>query len=160
MTVKTTAGSRVFIGSSTAVGSGSPPFAYEDDSYTEIGEIENLGEFGDESNAVTFLSLAAARVRKLKGARDAGTLALVCGRDPLDAGQQALDAAEQTDFAYNFKVIPSDAPSADYADGVIYFSAIVMSRRNQFGGGDDVTKKAYSLAVDSALEETAPAASP
>lgn len=160
MTVKTTSGARIFIGSTTRVGTGSPAFAYEDDSYTEIGEVENLGEFGDESAEVNFSAIGDARVRILKGARKAGTLALVVGRDPLDAGQLALDAAEQTKFDYNFKVIAADAPSEDYTDSVFYFSAPVMSRKNNFGANDDVTKKMYNLGINSALTEQPAETSP
>lgn len=160
MTVKTTSGARVFIGTTTRLGSGSPAFAYADDTYTEVGEVENLGEFGDESAAVTFSAIGDARIRKLKGARDAGTLALVVGRDPLDVGQLALDAAEQTKFEYNFKVIAADAPSEDYTDSVFYFSGLVMSRRNQFGANDDITKKMYNIGINSALAEEPAETSP
>lgn len=151
--VNTTAGARIFIGSTTRVGSGSPPFAYADDNWTEIDEVENLGEFGDESNPVNFTNLKAARVQKKKGARDAGTLALVCGRDPADAGQLALIAAEQTKFEYNFKVIAADAPDEDHTDSVFYFSGLVMSRRAGFGGNEDITKVTFNIAINSAVTE-------
>ncbi len=55
--------------------------------YTEIGLAETLGEFGDESNNVNFTALGDARVRKAKGARDAGTLALTVAHDPTDAAR-------------------------------------------------------------------------
>ncbi len=160
MSVTTTSGTKIYIGSATLIGSGSPPFEYADDSYQEIGEVENLGEFGDEAPLVKFSAIGDGRVRNLKGARDAGELALVCGRDPLDAGQAALDAAEQTKAAYNFKVVAADAPNDDYTDSVFYFSALVRSRKNQFGANDDVTKKMFSLAINTAVEETPSAASP
>lgn len=160
MTVRTTSGTRIYIGSATLIGSGSPPFAYDDDSYTEIGEVENLGEFGDEANTVKFTAIGDARVRNLKGARDAGVMALVCGRDPLDAGQVALDAAQNTNFAYNFKVVAADAPNEDYSDSVFYFTALVASARNQFGSNDDVSKKMYNLAIGTAVSETPSSPSP
>ena len=52
-----------------------------------------VGEFGDQSNDVTFAAIGDSRVRHAKGARDAGTLSLTCAHDPLDAGQAAMEAA-------------------------------------------------------------------
>jgi hypothetical protein len=51
--------------------------------------VESVGEYGDQSNAVNFEALGDGRVRHSKGARDAGTLAIVCGHDPTDVGQAA-----------------------------------------------------------------------
>src|SRR5262245_54211578 len=61
--------------------------------WTEVREVESLGDFGDTSEAATFASVADRRVRKMKTVRDAGTQTLVCGRDVLDPGQMALEAA-------------------------------------------------------------------
>lgn len=153
MAISTTSGAKLYIGSDTVLGSGSPPFDYPDDTYVEIGEIENLGELGDESNLVNFLAIGDARVRKLKGARDAGTMAVVCGRDPLDAGQAALRDAEQTKAKYNFKLVYADAASDLYTDTVAYFSALVSSQRAQLNGSDDVTKLMFNLAINTAITE-------
>jgi hypothetical protein len=117
----------------------------------EIGEVETLGEFGDESAAVTFLSVGDARTRKLKGARDAGTLALTVGRDPLDAGQIALSAAEKTKFEYAFKIVAADAPDEDYTDTTYYFGALVMSARENYGGADNVVRVTYSLGINTEI---------
>lgn len=118
-----------------------------------IGEVENYGEFGDESSSVSFLSVGDARTRKLKGSRDAGTIALVCGRDPLDPGQLALRAAEKTKFEYAFKIVASDAPDEDFTDTTYYFGALVMSGRNNLGGADDVTKISFNLGINTEIFE-------
>lgn len=148
MTVNASAGSKIYIGPTTAAATET---AYAALSYTEIKEVETIGEFGDEAETIKFLALDAQRVRKLKGARDAGDLTLVVGHDPLDAGQIALLAAEASRFAYAFKVVLADARDSNDADGVEYFHAIVMSKRLAVGGANDVTKRRFVLAITSAI---------
>lgn len=148
MTVRTSAGTKLYIGTTTAAETETEFLA---DTYVEIGEIESMGDFGDESNPVNFASLNDERMRKLKGTRDAGTLALVCGRDPLDTGQLALDAAEETDYEYNFKVEYDDAPSALYTPSLEFFRGLVMGRRTNVGNNDNVTRKNYNIAINSEI---------
>lgn len=117
--------------------------------YVEIGEIENMGAFGDESNLVNAASLSDARVRKLKGARDAGTMPLRCFRDPLDAGQTALYAAEATKYEYAFKIQAADAPTPAYDDSLYYFKGLVSSAREEYGGNDTVVATVFNIAINS-----------
>jgi hypothetical protein len=126
---------------------------YEALTWTEVKEIENLGDFGDESSAVTFASLSDARVRKLKGARDAGTMAIVVGRDPLDPGQQAMIAAEKTNFEYPFKIVAADNPSASYTPTTFYFKGLVMSQRNAAGANDNVVRTTFNVGINTPLIE-------
>jgi hypothetical protein len=126
---------------------------YEALTWTEVKEIENLGDFGDESSSVTFASLSDARVRKLKGARDAGTMAIVVGRDPLDAGQQAMIAAEKTNFQYPFKIVAADNPSAGYTPTTFYFQGLVMSARNAAGANDNVVRTTFNVGVNTPIVE-------
>src|SRR3954468_23182876 len=88
--------------------------------WTEVGLVESVGEYGDQANAVNFEALGDSRVRHSKGARDAGTMALVCGHDPPDTGQAALEAAEATNNNYAFKVVLPDGP-AGFSDTIQYF---------------------------------------
>lgn len=121
--------------------------------YVEIDMVEDLGEFGDEDNIVTGTTLKDGRVRKAKGAADAGTLALVCFHDPLDAGQAALIAAAKTKKNYAFKIVLPDAPDNTYSSTTIYFRALVSSRRLRVGTNDNLIRRNYSLAINSALAE-------
>lgn len=121
--------------------------------YTALGEVENIGEFGDEANAVTFLSLSAGRVRKAKGARNAGDVVITCGRDALDAGQVAMKAAEGTSFQYAFRITANDKLDANDTNSIFYFTALVGRARNTAGGADDVTKIAFTLAINSLIVE-------
>lgn len=144
-------GTKVFIG----------PVATSDDTTTypaltgwvEIAEVESIGEFGDAASAITFTSLSKARVRKRKGARDAGDVAIVCANVPGDPGQEAAIAAEGTKFRYAFKVVAADAESEDHSDSEFYFGALVMSKRVNVGAANAVNKRTLNLAIDTDIHE-------
>ena len=119
--------------------------------YVEIKEIENYGELGDEAAAVLFAAVGDARVRKSKGARDAGVMALVCGREVHDPGQIALEAAEQTNQTFSFKMELPDAPTEDYSNSFIYFGALVMSKRLNVGGNDNIIRDNFNLGINTKL---------
>lgn len=150
MSVSTAAGAKFFIGTTTPADTEAE---FAADTYTEVKEVEDLGELGDESEAVTWAPIGERRIQKLKGARDAGTIVLVVGRDPLDAGQAAMRAAEQTDFEHNFKIVANDAPDAGGTDSTIYFRGLVMSRRDGFGQQANVIRTTFNVAVNSGLIE-------
>jgi hypothetical protein len=158
LAISSTSGAQVFIGpvNSTA----DTKTAYASLSYTEIGEVESIGEFGDQASTVTFTSLSDARVRKRKGVRDAGDLALVVGHDPLDEGQIACTAAQATDFSYAFKVIIADAADANDPDSVFYFRALVSNARIGIGAANAINKRNYALLIDSKIVEVLSVATP
>lgn len=118
--------------------------------WTEIGLVENGGEFGDEASSVTGAALGDGRIRKAKGARDAGTLALVCFHDPTDTGQLAVDAAEATNDNYTFKVVLPDGP-AGYSNTIQYFRGLVMSKRLQVNTNDNILRKMYNIGINSEI---------
>lgn len=125
--------------------------------WIEVEEIEDFGEHGDTSEEITFTAVSDGRVRKLKGSRNAGTKAVVVGRDPLDDGQVALDAAERTDFNYAFKIQYKDAPTPGHSNSLEYFVGLVLSRPTNQGAENNVVRKTYNVSINSAIFE-APAA--
>jgi hypothetical protein len=160
MTINTATGARYFIGGSTVI-----PYttdtaaidAFEALTWVEIGEVEDGGEYGDESADVTFQSLGDGRVRHLKGARDAGVLALVFGDDPMDAGQIAIKAAEQSKLDFNFKVEYEDAPQAGWSGSTDYFRAKVQSVRKNVGAGDNVVRRTANIGISTEILTVEPA---
>src|ERR1041384_6229323 len=155
MAITTATGAKYYIGGTTAIpyasGDAAAITAFKALTWVEIGEVEDGGELADASNDVTFQSLSDSRVRHLKGARDAGTLALVVGDDPLDAGQIALRTAEQTKFQNNFKVVYEDAPNEDYSNSVDYFRGLVMSFRKNVGEGDNVMRRTANIGINTVI---------
>jgi tail tube protein len=126
--------------------------------WTPIGLVESVGEFGDQANDVTFAAIGDQRIRHAKGARDAGTMALVCAHDPFDAGQQALETAEQTNVLYAIRVTLPDSPGSPFTNTEIYFRGLVASRRKNIGTNDNVVRNNYNILVNSQLY-TAPSVS-
>lgn len=114
--------------------------------WVEVGLVESIAAFGDKSNSVTFAAINDARQRKAKGIRDAGDVDVVVAHDPTDTGQDAMEAAEAATAKYAFKVVLPDS-----ANTIKYFSAYVMGAPLNIGGSDNVVRKTYTLAIDSAI---------
>lgn len=149
MSISTGSGVQFFIGTTAAAENLSQFF---NDSYTEVGEVEDLGEFGDESEQVTFASLSNSRLQKLKGVRDAGVLALIVGADDADAGQDALVVAEADDVLdFNFKVILNDKATIAGTPSEHYFRGKVMSKRLGVGTVNNVVRKTFNIGVNSEI---------
>src|SRR5262245_15844128 len=125
--------------------------------YTEIGQVETIGEFGDQSNDVTFAALGDARVRHAKGARDAGQMTVTCGHDPLDVGQDAANGAQETNFQFAIKVVLPDGP-AGFSNTELYFRALGSSARLNVGANDNVIRRTYNFGITSQVFEQAASA--
>ena len=152
MGVDTAAGARYFIGTTVPCTTAEQ---YEADSWIEVGEVEDLGEFGDESDEVTFTALSNRRVRKFKGPRNAGSQKVVCGHDSSDAGQQAMIAAEASDFDHNFKVVLDDALTISGEPTTHYYRGLVLSKRKNVGNVSNVVRYNFSVAINSEILEVA-----
>lgn len=141
---KTNAGSKLYIGTTAQA---ETLEQFELDSYVEIENVSNVGEFGSSANIVQFPTLGDDFVQKSKGTRNAGDPAIVVGRIPNAVGQAAVAAAEATNFYYNFKYELDNAPSPAHTKTVIYFRALVGGAMGQFGGNEDFTTKTYTLGI-------------
>lgn len=152
--IVTTSGSRFYISptSATSVLDSLPEFEAISN-WVLVGLVEDLGEVGDESTAVTGAAISDGRIRKAKGARDAGTQAVICFHDPLDAGQLALINAEATSFNFPFKIELSDAPSEAYSPTVQYYRGLVMGKRLRMGTNDNIMRRTFNIGVNSEVFE-------
>lgn len=121
--------------------------------WIEVEEVEDMGDHGDTAEEITFTAVGNRRVRKLKGAKNAGTKSIVVGRDPLDDGQIAMAAAEGTDFNYAFKVVHADARASGYTDSIDYFGGLVMSKATQQGQVNTVTRRTFPVGINTAIFE-------
>lgn len=150
MAVQTAAGAKLYIG--PADDSASSSGDYIGLSYDEVAEIEDIGEFGDSVNEVTFTALSDRRVRKFKGSFDAGTLELTLGRDPSDDGQGAMIDALASDDDYAFKVELNDAEGSGDPT-TFFFRGKVMSYTAQIGNTENVVRASASIAINSEIIE-------
>lgn len=127
--------------------------------FVTVGYVSNIGEYGDAAASVNFAVIGDGRVRKAKGARDAGTLTIVVGHEPTDLGQAALQAAEATNFNYAVKVERPDAPVAGWSNTIDYMRGLVRSKRENIGGNDNIIQATYEIDVNSKIYRD-PAAAP
>lgn len=152
MSINASSGSKIYI-CSTPTPAAADVSTYAALTWIEIDEVESIAAFGDKASSITFTSLNDARVRKLKGPRDAGDVDVVYAHDPSDAGQQALATAEGTKFSYPFKVTVPDAQDVSSPDSAFYFQAKVSGVPINPGSATDVTKRTATLAIDTAIVE-------
>lgn len=122
--------------------------AINENDWDEITPVESLGEFGDQSNPITFASLGDSRMLKLKGVKDAGTLAIVCGYDAEDAGQIAAALAEQSPSNYRFRIVLNDEPTSEYSPSTFYFAGQVMSRSINVADVNSITKRTFNVGLN------------
>lgn len=121
--------------------------------WTEVGEAEDLGEFGDEASEITFTSLADRRTRKFKGTFNAGTITCQCGSDPSDAGQAAMIAAFDSDLDYPFRVQLNDQITLGGTPTTLYFAGKVMSKRRNVGNVENVVRQSYPVGINTRIVE-------
>jgi hypothetical protein len=118
--------------------------------WTEVGEITDLGEFGREYNLVTHNPLKDRRTVKRKGSFNDGSITLQMARDVNDAGQTILQTAQGDDNSYSIRVTLQDGTP-------LYTTAQVMSYKTNVGSVDQITNATTMLEIDNDIVEgTAP----
>ncbi len=139
MAVRTSAGTTIGISSASPATFDNTGFAAL--TYTTIGEVTDLGEFGREYALVTHMPVASRGVVKKKGSYNAGAMTLALGLDNDDAGQALLKTASNSDALYSFKV-------ALQGGDIYYFQASVMSFKTAVGGVDTITNATVTLELN------------
>lgn len=154
MAIKTATGSTIAIGTTLATPNGTQA-EYEADTYTTVGSIESISEFGDQRSAVQFSSLSDSRVQKARGIADAGDAEVVYAHATGEAGQVAMKAAfaatSQSTDEFNFRVQLNDQISTSPTR--YYFRARVLSDRQLELTNDGVVRKKAVLAINTAVRE-------
>ncbi|GFM73606.1 phage tail protein [Pseudomonas capsici] len=153
--LNTAAGCRFSLGTKMAAATEAE---YAADTYIQVGEIEDLGEFGDTFSSVTFTSLSDGRVRKYKGTADAGDMTLTVGLDNGDAGQKAVKTAhkDRSKGNYNIKVTLNDGdPTAQPAvlPTTFYFNGKIMNNTVAPGAADNVVRRNITIGINSDILE-------
>jgi hypothetical protein len=136
MTVRSSAGTTIGLSSSqpatyNAAGYGALTF-------TTIGEVTDLGEFGREFALITHNPIGSRGTVKLKGSFNEGSINMTLGLDTDDAGQILAKTASLSDNDYSFKITTQNGD--DY-----YFQAKVMSFKVNVGSVDSVTTATIML---------------
>lgn len=141
-------------GTTIALGSAEPATydkaGFEALSWTLIGEVTDIPEFGRLYNLVTHNPLSGRQTVKRKGSFNDGSLTIQYAVDDTDTGQTAIEALIDSDVNQSIRVILQDAQH-------IYFVVQVMSNPITIGTVDNITTKSVQLEVtDAILFETAP----
>lgn len=109
-------------------------------SYTTVGEITNLGDFGREFNLVTHNPVATRGTQKLKGAFNEGAIALQLGLDTDDAGQILMKAAALSDSLYAFKITTANGD-------IYYFQGLTMGFKVGLNDVNSVTSATANIEI-------------
>lgn len=136
MGVKTSAGTTFKISAGTPAtydGTG-----YAALTYTTVGEVTDLGEFGREYALVTHQPVGSRGTQKFKGSFNEGTITLQLGLDTDDAGQVLCKTASMSDADYSILVTTQNGDK-------YYGQAKVMSFKVGVGGVDSITTATVTL---------------
>jgi hypothetical protein len=138
MTVATSAGAVLKISAGTPATFNVA--GYEALTWTTVGEVTDLGEFGREYALVTHNPVGSRGTRKYKGSFNEGAMTLQLGLDTDDAGQILAKAASLSDADYSISVTTQNGD-------VYYMQAKVMSWKVGVGSVDSITTATCVLEI-------------
>ena len=110
--------------------------------FTQIGELESLGEFNIRNASVSFANLCTGKTSLLKGAEEGVEFDIGVAMDREDAGQAIMKSArESLTQRVSLRIV-------DNAGDTVYCDAFVMGERVAGGAGtNDVRMNVYSIGV-------------
>lgn len=106
MTTQTAAGAKLGISAALPATYDATGFAAL--TFTNIGEVTNLGTFGRKYNVVSYNPLASRSTQKRKGSFNSGTLSPQLSIDDADAGQIIMRSALASDAEFSFQMTKQD----------------------------------------------------
>ena len=127
-------------------------------SFTNIGQVQNMGEFGDAFNDIAVAHLDDGRTQHYKGVADAGVMSLTLSYDGTDTGQIALlaAAADTTSTNYAFRVtFNNQGTGSPQNPETFYFRGTVGTQRRNVGGSDNVITLNAEIRINTALVRVA-----
>lgn len=138
MPVRTSAGTTIKLSAGTPASFNSAGYAAL--TWTTIGEVTDLGEFGREYNLVTHNPLGSRGTVKKKGSFNEGSITMQLGLDTDDAGQILAKTASNSDSDYSFEIATQNGDK-------YYFQAQVMSFKVGVGSIDQITAATIMLEI-------------
>ena len=114
-------------------------------SFTLIGEVTQITEFGREVSLVTHQPMASRATRKLKGSYNYGQVTVSMASDRLDAGQLLVLSLLNSDSDV---IVWISTGAGDQS----FHTAQLMSFKEMFGGVNDVTGAAVVFEINDLFE--------
>lgn len=136
MAVRTSAGTTLKV--SSAAPATFNTAGYTALTFTAVGEVTDLGEFGREYALVTHNPVGNRSTQKFKASFNEGTINLSLGLDTDDAGQILMKAGLVSDNAYSFEVATQNGDK-------YYFAAMITSWKVGVGSVDSITTASCTL---------------
>jgi hypothetical protein len=155
------AGCRIYIGSAVDLPDVDVVAAdFTSQTWVEIGGWETMGPMGDASQLITTPLISRKRDFKMKGTRNAGSMACNFAVQATNAGQIALIAAEATADNYAFKVELNDKPvvGASPKNSLRYFYGLVMGTPEQGGNANNPRMLACTIEINTNVVRVAASA--
>lgn len=118
--------------------------------YTDVGEVTGLGEFGGTATMVNHVPLKDGVIAKRKGSRDYGGLSIQMGKDVADAGQLILKAGFDGAASYAAHSFRITTP-----DQTLYFTGMVASFTQVKNDANTVSGIGCVVELDAELLESA-----
>jgi hypothetical protein len=113
--------------------------------WLEVGELDNIPEYGPETATVSRTPLKTGVTDKEKGSTDYGSFTLDGGWAPGDVGQAGLIAASAPTAA-------AGSCKVRFPDGTIdYFVGLVMSYKRTVGASGDFVKFTSKVEIKNAI---------
>lgn len=118
--------------------------------WTEVGELETLGDVILNRQTGTFTRLYSGDSSVIKGGEEATTITPVLGLDRGDAGQAIAAAAYKSPNDYAFRITESDGDK-------VYFVGKVTSWGFRYGQGTDAVRTPIGIGLTAAPSDKDPA---
>lgn len=130
-------------------------------SYTEVGELTDIPQFGRTYSEVTHKPVGSRATFKFKGSYDDGSLTLTFAIATADAatdgGQNILRTYIDSDNDLSVEVEYNDNPDGT-SNTFRYFRAKVLSFPETIGGADGIVTGSVQLSINGDIVRVAPVA--
>jgi hypothetical protein len=125
---------------------------YEALTFTDVGEITSVGEFGPTAAVVTHDPLALGYTVKRKGQINYGSLTLQMARDITDDGQVILKAGADGSTKYTVHTW-----RVTHQSGLVqYFTGMVFGYTTNVGGSNQIVGASTTIELDRPILDVAP----
>jgi len=125
--------------------------------WLEVAKWTSMGPYGDSAQLISTDLIGEGRTKKMKGTRNAGSMANTFATDATDEGQIKMIEASKTLDNYAFQIELNDAGSGVGAtNSKRQFYGLVMSAQEAGGGANTVQTMNGTVEINSNIVVIAP----